>query len=171
MYFPVHALIFCRSIITFSLHLYLWPCGLRGRAVREQRGLVKPKVTLGSGRKSKEGFILSYYIYSVALCILFFIVPFSLVLSFINSFLIFHSKFPIVLGPPGLILWSAITSREDSHARNAWGVGSFNFNTFRLCFKIKLTVALARKHIIFYICVCVFKRRRASRRRPSTNEH
>ena len=83
-----------------------------------------------------------------------FIVPFSLALSFINSFLIFHSNFPIVLGPPGLILWSEITSSEDSHARNAWGVCSFNFNNFLLCFKIKLTVALARKHIIFFICVC-----------------
>ena len=32
---------------------------------------------------------------------------------------------------------------------------TFLFNNFLLRFKIKLTVTLARKHIIFYICVCV----------------
>ena len=45
-FFPFHALIFCRSYITFSPHLYDWPCGLRGYAVREQRGLAKPEVSV-----------------------------------------------------------------------------------------------------------------------------
>ena len=53
------------------------------------------------------------------------------------------------------ILRGSINSSEHSQPRNAWGVGSFSFNNFLLCFKIKLTVALARKHIIFYICVCL----------------
>ena len=97
-FFPVHAIIFCRSYITFSPHLYYWACALRGYAVREQRGLAKPKVSVPPALFFVTTFIqLSFVFY-------FFIVPLSFSLSFIHSFLIFHSNFPIVLGLAGLTL-------------------------------------------------------------------
>ena len=94
MYFPVHALIFCRSIITFSLHLYVWPCGLRGRAVREQRGLAKPKVSDPSVLFFLITFIRLSCVFYFLLCLFAFLSP------FVASCLIVSAVLPIVLGHP-----------------------------------------------------------------------